>query len=881
MKQYFLKPIGVNVAKVSLFFGILMAANLANAFASSGIANRSIFWSYLNINNNTPTRTISYPVCYSKEVDPQERRKFLEELNKVARVWNEHTKSAIGSEWTFDQVIYHNNISTEDCNRKQFRHESGASVRPLLINIRPGPFSASNHQLNMSENEFNGIENSWSGFLHEYGHVLGLSDDYKGSSLQGGRPPAMMKMHNELQEEDKFALKHVWDNRADYLRGNHADVKCPETHFEIDEGYRGIYWANGSKSCLPYHKSNIENNIDLARYNISNPDNCIIFLEDSNSDIGKFGGNVFKQEQYRENNPDQYFDGVPIYAPICLDSDSSDNLAPLSVFLNVDDMRKADSLWVGNNVHVNVRMLQKQGNGRYLTVKEDHVYYPFAWYHSQWISFDLDEGKELPLDVDALSINILDRTKEMVQANIAPLDLTRSAELNGSDWLGGENLQSLLEKRLGDSCSKLDIDASGTYIISRDALSDQQVYCEVNEGEKWTYVGHGHDMSTFKPFFHLNRGIPQVEDPSHENATWDQNGHGDFVFDHQRTRSYHGNNSGTYTNGLPSKINDDQMMIKVDDFYRGPKVYIKYDTGLEFFNDKYHRICEDNKTYDVQLKIDWPDRQRAVWNNKARWPDNVYHDAQIRCQDRTPTHQQVNFVYDNKNLGDNGNVMSFRLNLAYGIKLHNDEWNQDNPIQNPTESWRVAKKNRRSWIYVRNSVESPLPTPTPRATPTTAPTPTQGLLPAGTYRIVAKHSGKVLDVAEHSKNRSGNIHQWAWHGDKNQIWNVRHDASGNYEIQSQHSDMFLDLAGGRFSNGTNIQQWPYVEGNLNQKWILEAVDQGYFQIKSVRSGKCLDVAGGVGATGNGHNIQQYSCVNVDNQKFKFERLDAPPAEPTL
>ena len=866
MNRYFFKPIFTKMVKCSLFGCAALAASFSNAYVTSDMGNSSIIWSFLDIQKKDMSRNISYPVCYPEDkVGTEAGRIFLEELNAVADLWNQHAKSAIGNEWPIDQVAFHTNISRNDCNRQKFLHESGATVKPLQIHVKPsGLFDAGNHRLRPNEHHFSQIKNVRNIFLHEYGHVMGLADDYKGSSIQGGRPPSMMKMHITLQEEDKFALKHVWEHR-----GNYSNAKCPDTHFTIDEGYRGIYWAAGSKSCLPYLKDNIVNNPDLAKYNISNPDNCIIFLEDSNADIGKFGGNVGQQERYREQNPEEYFTGAPIYSPICLESDNSGNLEPLSVFLNVDDMRKADSLWVGNNVHVNVRMLQKQNNGRYLTVKEDHVYYPFAWYHSQWISFDLDEGRELPLDVDGLSVNIIDRKKEMIEPNIPPLNLNRSAELNPTSWLDSGALQKALNHRLGSSCASLDIQESGTYLISRDALSDQHVYCEVNEQERWTYIGHAHDMSIFKPFFHLNRGIPQVDDPSHENSTWDQDGHGGFVMDHQRTRSYHGNNSGSYTNGLPSKLNDDEMLIKVDDYYHGPKVYLKYDENIAFFNDKYHRICEDDNTYDVQLKIDWPDSDRASWNNNELWPDNVYHDAQIKCEDRSPLSQQVNLIYTNKNLGDNGDAVSFRLNLAYGIKLHNDEWNIDNPIQDPVEPWRAAKKNRQSWIYVRNSSESPLPSPTP------------GMLPTGTYRIVAKHSGKVLDVAGYSKTRSGNIHQWTWHGDKNQIWNVRHDASGNYEIQSQHSDMFLDLAGGRLSNSTNIQQWPYVEGNLNQKWILEAAEQGYFQIKSVRSGKCLDVAGGTGATNNGRNIQQYTCANVDNQKFKFERLGAPPAEPTL
>ena len=41
---------------------------------------------------------------------------------------------------------------------------------------------------------------------------------------------------------------------------------------------------------------------------------------------------------------------------------------------------------------------------------------------------------------------------------------------------------------------------------------------------------------------------------------------------------------------------------------------------------------------------------------------------------------------------------------------------------------------------------------------------------AGEYRIVAVHSGKVLDVQGISTANGANIQQWDWVGGFNQLW---------------------------------------------------------------------------------------------------------------
>lgn len=667
----------------------------ANAFLAGPNSDQSIAWSYVALAQGKLNQDITYPLCLPSDVDEELRATFLEVSNSVADEWNEHTKKAIGDEWPINSIRFYTNVPVEDCEAKSHLHASGVTIKPLEIVLREnGAFDAGNHRLRPRYNQFNDIRNWYPIYMHEFGHILGLADDYKGWSEQGGRPPSMMKMHVALQEEDKAALKFMWNNR-----NGMGDTQCPDTHFLVDDGYHGIFFAAGAKSCLPYLKDNVVNNPHLAQYNISNPDNCIIFMDDPNTERFLTAGSHhdrIKIESYREQNFDEYFAGAPVHPPICLsEKDAEGKLEPLSVLLNTDNINRADSMWVGKNVHVNIRMLQKQAQGRYITVEEDKYYYPFAWFHNEWSTYNKRTNETQYKDYDAYSISIVDKDKEMVESNIAPLNLQRSAELNPLNWFEPEVIEQMFSQEVGNSCANLNISQSGTYHISRDALSDQEVYCKLDDkattekAPSWTYVGFADGMATFKSFFHYTSGNIKVAE-----------------------LHTHLNEEGTsYSNALSSKLKDDEMLIKIRDFKNGPKVFLKYDHENPFFNNMKHRICEDRNTYDLQVKVDWPDSEREQWSNQDRWPDNQYHDAELYCSFAGPQFQNVTLRYKDETLGHirNNEILEFRLNLAFGVSVRNDEWKQSNPPANPINPNRMAKKHQKSWWFVRNSQESSTP----------------------------------------------------------------------------------------------------------------------------------------------------------------------------
>lgn len=152
-----------------------------------------------------------------------------------------------------------------------------------------------------------------------------------------------------------------------------------------------------------------------------------------------------------------------------------------------------------------------------------------------------------------------------------------------------------------------------------------------------------------------------------------------------------------------------------------------------------------------------------------------------------------------------------------------------------------------------------------------SPTPVAGVTPiaGGTYRIMAKSSGKVLDVMGASTTEGANVQQWDYTGGNNQKWVLRDAGGGYFNIINVNSGKGLDVANASVADGTNVQQWT-VEGGggNNQQWQLVASGAGYYRIINRASGKVLDIESNSGV--NGGNVQQWTYTGADNQQFGFQ-----------
>ncbi|MFE4667895.1 RICIN domain-containing protein [Streptomyces sp. NPDC056716] len=88
------------------------------------------------------------------------------------------------------------------------------------------------------------------------------------------------------------------------------------------------------------------------------------------------------------------------------------------------------------------------------------------------------------------------------------------------------------------------------------------------------------------------------------------------------------------------------------------------------------------------------------------------------------------------------------------------------------------------------------------------------------FRIVAEHSGKVLDVEKASRENGARIIQWPWHGGANQLFYVRPiRVDGGYGIINVGSGKAVDVWAWGKDDGVPIIQWDW-HGGANQRWLL-------------------------------------------------------------
>jgi len=145
-----------------------------------------------------------------------------------------------------------------------------------------------------------------------------------------------------------------------------------------------------------------------------------------------------------------------------------------------------------------------------------------------------------------------------------------------------------------------------------------------------------------------------------------------------------------------------------------------------------------------------------------------------------------------------------------------------------------------------------------------------GIVADGTYRVIARHSGKALDVYYEYTADGSNVDQWTYDRGKNQQWALTHLGGNVYEILGVQSGKALEAATTSTADDTNVDIRTYT-GVANQKWTISALDGVYFRLTPVSStGSALDV-GGVSLT-DGANVHIWTWLggNNYNQQWSFQ-----------
>lgn len=147
-----------------------------------------------------------------------------------------------------------------------------------------------------------------------------------------------------------------------------------------------------------------------------------------------------------------------------------------------------------------------------------------------------------------------------------------------------------------------------------------------------------------------------------------------------------------------------------------------------------------------------------------------------------------------------------------------------------------------------------------------------GFTGPGTYTIVSKSSGKVLDINIDWFQGQDDLRpcvQFPSHGGANQQFRILPSGDGSsFLIEAVHSGKLLDVRDESVSNGAEIVQFHF-DGSTSQRFRIEPVGE-FARIVNVHSGKVLDIPGS--STADQTHVQQFQSTDGDNQQFRFVRL---------
>ena len=138
--------------------------------------------------------------------------------------------------------------------------------------------------------------------------------------------------------------------------------------------------------------------------------------------------------------------------------------------------------------------------------------------------------------------------------------------------------------------------------------------------------------------------------------------------------------------------------------------------------------------------------------------------------------------------------------------------------------------------------------------------------PGTSYRLVARHSGKVADVTGRGTADGTDIAQRAWNGGANQKWTFTSTGDGYYTIRSADSGKLMEVAGVSRTDGGNVSLWQDANAP-QQQWAVTPVAAGYYLLTNRLSGLALNVSGG--SVDDGANIDQWTYYSTVQQQWQI------------
>ncbi|MFY1694858.1 family 43 glycosylhydrolase [Solwaraspora sp. WMMA2101] len=147
------------------------------------------------------------------------------------------------------------------------------------------------------------------------------------------------------------------------------------------------------------------------------------------------------------------------------------------------------------------------------------------------------------------------------------------------------------------------------------------------------------------------------------------------------------------------------------------------------------------------------------------------------------------------------------------------------------------------------------------------------------YVLLARHSGKALDLYDLATTDDAPIVQWARNDGAWQQWRFVDSGDGHYRLRSRHSGKVLDIRGSSTADGAQVVQWADLN-RASQQFRLADSAGGHVRLINRHSGKALDVW--ERSTSDGARVSQWTDWDGQNQQWQLVpvgTVDGPTPPP--
>lgn len=139
--------------------------------------------------------------------------------------------------------------------------------------------------------------------------------------------------------------------------------------------------------------------------------------------------------------------------------------------------------------------------------------------------------------------------------------------------------------------------------------------------------------------------------------------------------------------------------------------------------------------------------------------------------------------------------------------------------------------------------------------------------------IVARHSGKALEVPDGRADDGVGLVQGRFVAADHQKWTITHVGGGGCTLINRQTGKYIDIAGAQQANGALAVQAP-MHGGDSQRFLLTPTGDGHYSIVARHSGQALDVE--YGGQASGARVLQWPVHGGLNQQWKISLAATEP-----